>query len=198
MMLLALALAALRSGRAVWLAPAIMALLVYPSMFLNWHGDAIEIGRHSYLVGVLLRLAFWMLVCFIVDGTFAWVAARQRRSDRYAILRSAIQQLIAAALQAAQADGSLPPFELPEIVVEQPQRPEHGDFATPVALSLAKPLRRPPLAIAQAIVAHLPASEMLAAVELAGPGYVNLRLRAGLAGRPGGSCACAGPALRRC
>jgi arginyl-tRNA synthetase len=95
------------------------------------------------------------------------------------VLRSAIQQLIEAALQAAQADGSLPPFELPEIVVEQPQRPEHGDFATPVALALAKPLRRPPNAIAQAIVAHLPASEMLAAVELAGPGYVNLRLRPG-------------------
>src|SRR5262249_37042527 len=70
-------------------------------------------------------------------------------------------------------------FELPEIVVEQPQRPEHGDFATPVALALSKPLCRAPQVIAQAIVAQLPASEMLAAAELAGPGYVNLRLRPG-------------------
>lgn len=77
-LLLALGLAALRAGRAVWLVPVLMALLVYPTMFLNWHGDAIEIGRHSYLVGVLLRLTFWMLICFVVDLAFSWVTERQR------------------------------------------------------------------------------------------------------------------------
>jgi arginyl-tRNA synthetase len=91
--------------------------------------------------------------------------------------RNAIQTLIATALGAAQASGALPAAELPEIVVEQPQRADHGDFATPVALTLAKPMRRAPREIAQAIVAHLPASEMIAAVEIAGPGYVNIRLR---------------------
>jgi arginyl-tRNA synthetase len=91
--------------------------------------------------------------------------------------RNAIQTLIEAALGAAQASGALPAAELPEIVVEQPQRADHGDFATPVALTLAKPMRRAPREIAQAIVAHLPASELVAAVEIAGPGYVNIRLR---------------------
>jgi arginyl-tRNA synthetase len=93
------------------------------------------------------------------------------------MVRVAIQTLIEAAISAAQASGSLPPADLPEIVVEQPQRPEHGDFATPAALALAKPMRRPPREIAQAIVAHLPASDIIAAAEIAGPGYVNFRLR---------------------
>jgi arginyl-tRNA synthetase len=93
------------------------------------------------------------------------------------MVQKVLQTLILTALRAAQASGTLPPVELPEIVVEQPQRPEHGDFATPAALSLAKPMRRAPREIAQAIVDHLPASELVAAVEVAGPGYVNLRLR---------------------
>jgi hypothetical protein len=84
-MLLALIVAALRSGRAVWLVPMLMALLVYPSMFLAWHGDAIEVGRHSYLVGVLLRLAFWMLGCFIADVALSWVADRRRGAVRLGI-----------------------------------------------------------------------------------------------------------------
>jgi arginyl-tRNA synthetase len=91
--------------------------------------------------------------------------------------RNTIQKLITNTLIAAQAAGSVPATELPEVVVEQPQRPEHGDFATPIALTLAKPMRRAPREVAQAIVAHLPASEMIAAVEIAGPGYINLRLR---------------------
>ena len=93
------------------------------------------------------------------------------------MIQANIQTLINSALQAARAAGELPEAELPEIVVEQPQRPEHGDFATPVALALAKPMHRAPRAIAQAIVAHLPANDMLASAEVAGPGYVNLRLR---------------------
>ncbi len=91
--------------------------------------------------------------------------------------RNTIQNLIKDALLAAQAAGSVPATEWLDIVVEQPQRPEHGDFATPIALTLAKPMRRAPREIAQAIVAHLPASEMVAAVEIAGPGYINFRLQ---------------------
>src|SRR5262245_22051769 len=91
--------------------------------------------------------------------------------------RNTIQKLIKDALVAAEAAGTVPAAELHDIVVEQPQRPEHGDFATPIALTLAKPMRRAPREIAEAIVAHLPASEMLAAVDIAGPGYINFRLQ---------------------
>jgi arginyl-tRNA synthetase len=93
------------------------------------------------------------------------------------MIQGHIQALIETAIRGAQAAGDLPEAALPEVVVEQPQRPEHGDFATPVALGLARPLRRAPREIAQAIVAHLPANDLVAAAEVAGPGYVNLHLR---------------------
>jgi arginyl-tRNA synthetase len=92
------------------------------------------------------------------------------------MIQERLHHLIATAIQSAQAAGDLPQVELPALVVELPGRPEHGDFATPAALALAKPMRLAPRAIAQAIVRHLPADEMLAAVEIAGAGYVNMRL----------------------
>jgi hypothetical protein len=75
------ALAALRLGRPVWLAPAALALLIYPSMFLIWHGDAIDVGRHSYLIGVQLRLVFWMLCWFTVDLILSSIAERRRHAS---------------------------------------------------------------------------------------------------------------------
>jgi arginyl-tRNA synthetase len=92
------------------------------------------------------------------------------------MVQERLHNLIEQALRAAQAAGELPAADLPELVIEQPQRPEHGDFATPVALALAKSISRPPREIAQAIARHLPADDMLASVEIAGPGYVNIRL----------------------
>jgi arginyl-tRNA synthetase len=100
------------------------------------------------------------------------------------VLEQQVRTLIEGAIRAAQAAGDLPEAELPALAIELPQRPEHGDFATPAALSLARPLRRPPRAIAEAIVRHLPANDLLASAEIAGPGYVNLRISAGwLAGQ---------------
>jgi len=92
------------------------------------------------------------------------------------MIHERLQHLIATAIQSAQASGDLPVVEVSELVVEQPQRPEHGDFATPAALALAKAMRKSPHEIAQAIVRHLPPDDMLASVEIAGPGYVNMRL----------------------
>ncbi len=92
------------------------------------------------------------------------------------MLEERVRALVESAIRAAQAAGDLPPADLPALAVELAQRPEHGDLATPAALALAKPMRRPPRAIAEAIVRHLPADELLTSAEIAGPGYVNLRL----------------------
>lgn len=78
-LLIAMGAAAWRFGRTVWLVPVSLALLIYPMMFLIWHGDAIEVGRHSFLVSMLLRFVFWTLACFMVDLAFAWIGDRQRR-----------------------------------------------------------------------------------------------------------------------
>jgi arginyl-tRNA synthetase len=61
--------------------------------------------------------------------------------------------------------------------LERPADPEHGDYATAVALQLAKPLRSAPRDIATRIAAEV-ASDHIAAVEVAGPGFLNLRVSA--------------------
>ncbi len=80
------------------------------------------------------------------------------------------------ALLAAQADGALPPFDLPEVTVERPRETSRGDYATAVALQLARPARLAPLKIAQAIADHLPPLDYLGEVSVAPPGFVNFRL----------------------
>jgi arginyl-tRNA synthetase len=90
-----------------------------------------------------------------------------------------IAALIAGGLQAAQEDGTLPAFEMPEVVVERPRQSEHGDYASPVCLRLAKEVRMPPRDIARRVVEHVPSSPFVGAVEVAGPGYVNITLDSG-------------------
>jgi len=80
------------------------------------------------------------------------------------------------ALLAAQADGALPPFDLPEITVERPRETSHGDYATAVALQLARPARLAPLKIAAAIADHLPPLDYLGQVTVSPPGFINFRL----------------------
>ncbi len=55
---------------ATWLVPYALLLLVYPMIFITWHGDAVEIGRHSLLVAIQLRLAGWLLLLFFLDKGF--------------------------------------------------------------------------------------------------------------------------------
>ena len=63
------------------------------------------------------------------------------------------------------------------VTLERPKQANHGDYATSVALQLAKPLGRPPREIAQALVVALPASPWLDSTAIAGPGFINLRLK---------------------
>ncbi len=83
---------------------------------------------------------------------------------------------VRAALLAAQAGGALPPFDLPDVTVERPRETSHGDYATAVALQLARPARMAPLKIAQAIADHLPPLDYLGEVNVAPPGFINFRL----------------------
>jgi arginyl-tRNA synthetase len=60
--------------------------------------------------------------------------------------------------------------------VERPKRPEHGDLATNVAMVVTKRAGKPPRAIAEALVGALAGDEVVRAAEIAGPGFLNLRL----------------------
>lgn len=69
-------------------------------------------------------------------------------------------------------------FEAPDILVERPREASHGDYATAVALQLARPARMAPLKIAEAIVAHLQQPDYVDEVSVAPPGFINFRLAA--------------------
>jgi arginyl-tRNA synthetase len=86
--------------------------------------------------------------------------------------------LFRAALVRAAASGALAldPEAIPEPQLERPRLPEHGDWATNVALVLAKAAKTSPRAVAEAMVAHLELPDWVAGVEVAGPGFVNVRL----------------------
>ncbi|MGQ9595299.1 MAG: arginine--tRNA ligase [Anaerolineae bacterium] len=90
--------------------------------------------------------------------------------------KSQIASLVRRALAAAQEAGHLPPAAVDEIPVDRPRQAERGDYATPVALQLASSMRVPPLRIAEALVAHLPPSEVLEKAEACPPGFVNFTL----------------------
>ncbi len=67
-----------------------------------------------------------------------------------------------------------------DIQLERPRNPEHGDYATNLALTLASRLREPPRRVAERIIERLdPESAGITAVEIAGPGFINFRLAAG-------------------
>lgn len=63
-----------------------------------------------------------------------------------------------------------------DILLERPKSPEHGDFATNLALVLAKPLKLNPRAIATQLIAALPSSDYIAKTEIAGAGFINFFL----------------------
>jgi arginyl-tRNA synthetase len=89
-----------------------------------------------------------------------------------------IEQLVQAALATLPADILPADIVRPVVDVERTRDAAHGDFATNVALQLAKPARRNPRQLAQAILDALPASELVDKAEIAGPGFINFHLSA--------------------
>ena len=90
-----------------------------------------------------------------------------------------LEKQVTAAIAAAQEAGALPVFAIPAVVIEKPRDPSFGDFASPVAMRLAKLARMAPIKIAGAIADHLPPTEYLSEVSVAPPGFLNMRLAAG-------------------
>lgn len=92
-------------------------------------------------------------------------------------LYAAFSGHIAAALDALEAAGSLPAgLNRGAITVEPPRDPAHGDLATNAAMVLAKPAGTNPRALAEALVAELAKVHAVVSAEIAGPGFINLRV----------------------
>jgi arginyl-tRNA synthetase len=89
---------------------------------------------------------------------------------------------VAAAYEASLRDGAAvaAPLEGLAWVVERPKRAEHGDLATNLALAAQKRVGKPPRVVAEGIVRALAGSDVVASAEVAGPGFINLRLVPGV------------------
>jgi arginyl-tRNA synthetase len=83
------------------------------------------------------------------------------------------------------------------ITFERPRDPAHGDYATTVALQFAKTLRMPPRKVAEQLVAALPESAWIEPPEIAGPGFINFRLKPGAKQRVARTVLERGPAYGR-
>ncbi|MEP7245771.1 MAG: arginine--tRNA ligase [Gammaproteobacteria bacterium] len=91
-------------------------------------------------------------------------------------MKQQLEQLLLAALQKLSGTLLTDAPDASVITVERTRDSQHGDFATNVALRLAKTARRNPRELAQAIVAALPASPLVAKAEVAGAGFINFYL----------------------
>jgi arginyl-tRNA synthetase len=90
------------------------------------------------------------------------------KSELERLLREALRSLVPAVLP-TPADES-------QVVVERARDTQHGDFASNIAMRLAKAARKNPREVAQAIVAALPSNPLIASAEIAGAGFINFRL----------------------
>jgi arginyl-tRNA synthetase len=102
---------------------------------------------------------------------------------------------IVRALAALVAEGALmlPDGPPSSVVVERPKNKEHGDYATNIALQLAKRAGRPPRELAGLLAERLGSTAGIASVDIAGPGFLNVRLDADAQGMVAGQIVSAGP-----
>ncbi|MDR0276699.1 MAG: arginine--tRNA ligase [Paucimonas sp.] len=88
-------------------------------------------------------------------------------------MKDTIRQLIQQALTQLTAEGVLPEGLAPAIQVENARDKTHGDFASNIAMMLAKPAGMKPRDLAEKLIAALPADPQVSKVEIAGPGFLN-------------------------
>jgi arginyl-tRNA synthetase len=93
-------------------------------------------------------------------------------------MRARIKEAVRQGLEACFTSGVLVSGHLPVIVIEKPAHAEHGDFATNVAMQLAKAERKAPRQVAEILVRQLEgATGIFERVEVAGPGFINFYLK---------------------
>jgi arginyl-tRNA synthetase len=108
------------------------------------------------------------------DASIRPQAALRPRRQRRVAMKSHLQELLGTALDPVLAGTGI---ARPAINLDATRDPKFGDFQTNLALQLAKPLGKPPRAVAEAILAALPASAHVSKAEIAGPGFINFFLQ---------------------
>ncbi|MBX2849043.1 MAG: arginine--tRNA ligase [Acidiferrobacterales bacterium] len=89
-------------------------------------------------------------------------------------MKEQLHSLFDQALEQLKSDGIIPAEHQVHLKFEHTRQKEHGDFATNVAMTLAKPAASNPRELAEKIVAALPRDELITKVDIAGPGFINI------------------------
>ncbi|MFJ9518340.1 arginine--tRNA ligase [Kitasatospora sp. NPDC101801] len=108
-------------------------------------------------------------------------------------LSQAVQAAVSAAVEAGELTVAVPEH----VTIERPKNRDHGDYATNVALQLAKAAGKPPRAIAEILSARLREIAGVSKVDIAGPGFLNITLDAATQGELARTIVEAGPAYGR-
>lgn len=93
------------------------------------------------------------------------------------MLRRKLAGLLEKAVIEAQQGGVVVPTALPEVSVEHPQNPEHGDYASSLPLKLSRATGMDPLVLAERVVELMPPVAEVGEVRVAPPGFINFRLK---------------------
>lgn len=91
-------------------------------------------------------------------------------------MKDAVVELLNQAVARLKDDGLIPADQPVRVMVDNSRDKSHGDLASNLALTLAKPCGKPPRAIADALVAALPDNSLIDKIEIAGPGFINFYL----------------------
>ncbi len=95
-------------------------------------------------------------------------------------MKEILLDLVRKGLESCFADGSLASGEFPDIIIEKPAHEEHGDFATNVAMLMARSEKKAPRAIAEILVKHMESNGgIFDRIEIAGPGFINFHIKPG-------------------
>lgn len=92
-------------------------------------------------------------------------------------MKKQIQELLGQSLKALESEEIIPAIEQLDIKIENTRDSAHGDFASNIAMVLAKAAKSNPRELADHIISHLPESDILERTEIAGPGFINFFLK---------------------
>ncbi|TET42948.1 MAG: arginine--tRNA ligase [Dehalococcoidia bacterium] len=93
------------------------------------------------------------------------------------MIRQELARCLQQAVLEAQQKGDLASATLPEVLIEHPQNPEHGDFASGLPLKLARTMKMSPMAIAEKVSEHIVPPPQIDRIWVAEPGFINFILR---------------------
>src|SRR5688572_4084062 len=126
-------------------------------------------------------------------------ATGRRSPGQYAhpVTPEQLRDVVRTAVGGAVGRGALAVDVPDEVVVERPKNRDHGDYATNIALRLAKAAGRPPREVAEVLAEELRAQPGIAAVDVAGPGFLNITLAQGALGKIAVQAVTAGAAYGR-